>query len=51
MGASLNQFFTILFWIIGILTVGFVVVFAFRLIADARNAMLRFRKRVLQPKR
>ncbi len=50
MGASLDQFFSILFWIIGALTVGFLIVFAFRLLTDARDTLVRVRKRLAQPR-
>ncbi len=44
-GVSLDQFMTILWWIIGAGVVGFLAVFAFRLLVDARDTVVRLGKR------
>ncbi len=47
-GLVLNQFLTLLYWIVALLTLGFIVVFVARLFIDAKDTLNRFRKRIVR---
>ncbi len=42
----MDQILTALYWIVGILTLGFIVIFILKVVNDMKNGVMRFGKRL-----
>jgi hypothetical protein len=51
MGVTIDPFLLCLYWLVAILTLGFIAVFIIRLANDMRNSLTRFRKRIVRVRR